>query len=66
MLSHLPVNRRAAVDALGELAKTKVPTFFAGNAFVAARSRRSVKGTYLGDDIVGAATVVENAVQGAA
>jgi methanogenic corrinoid protein MtbC1 len=59
LTSHLNVNRRSAVEAIGEVAKLGVPVFYAGNAFGSARSRRGVPGTYLGRDLAAAAELVE-------
>ncbi len=37
-----------------------VRAFYAGDAFVAPSARRDVRGTYLGEDLVEAARVVES------
>jgi hypothetical protein len=47
----------AAVNAL-----PGVRAFYAGDAFVAPSARRDVRGTYLGEDLVEAALVVESSM----
>jgi DNA-binding transcriptional MerR regulator len=57
------VTRRAAVESI--VAVDAVPgvlVFYAGDAFVASAARRDVPGTYLGEDVVEAAEVVEAAL----
>jgi DNA-binding transcriptional MerR regulator len=54
------VTRRSAVEAIRAVdALTAVRAFYAGNAFVAPSARKDVPGTYLGQDLVKAALVVE-------
>ena len=54
------VTRRAAVEALAAVqALPGVRAFYAGNAFVAPAARRDVPGTYLGEDVVAAAELLE-------
>jgi DNA-binding transcriptional MerR regulator len=57
------VTRRAAIGSIaGVDAVPGVEAFYAGDAFVAAAARRSVPGTYLGEDVVEAARVIEDAL----
>jgi MerR family transcriptional regulator, light-induced transcriptional regulator len=57
------VTRRAAVDSLAAVeAAPGVRAFYAGDAFLAASARRDVPGTYLGEDVVEAAEVLESAL----
>lgn len=57
------VTRRAAVESLAAVdAVPGVRAFYAGDAFIAASARREVPGTYLGDDVVKAAEVLESAL----
>lgn len=58
VVSHLPTQRRAAVDSIRGVAETGVPIFYAGNAFLSAPSRRTVPGTYLGESIEQAAETI--------
>jgi hypothetical protein len=60
VVSHLSTGRRAAVDAVRAVAALGVPTFYAGNAFIAAPLRQRLPGRYLGDSIRTAARVVES------
>jgi DNA-binding transcriptional MerR regulator len=56
-------NRRAAVTALAAAAALPgVVAFYAGDAFATASSRREVPGVYLGDDLLEAAAIVEQAL----
>ena len=55
------VTRRAAIEALVTVdAVPGVETFYAGDAFVAPSTRGDVPGTYLGEDVVLAAEVLED------
>lgn len=63
VVSHLPTQRRSAVDSLRAVAESGAPTFFAGNAFLFESSRKGVAGTYLGETIAGAAEVIRAAVR---
>jgi DNA-binding transcriptional MerR regulator len=57
------VTRRAAIESLAAVdAVPGVRVFYAGGAFAAPSARRGVPGTYLGDDVVGAAEIVESAL----
>ncbi len=58
VVSHLPTQRRSAIESLDAVAATGVPTFYAGNAFLFASSRARVPGTYLGESIAAAAAAV--------
>jgi DNA-binding transcriptional MerR regulator len=54
------VTRRAALGSLSAVdAVPGVEAFYAGDAFIAAAARRGVSGTYLGEDVVEAAGVLE-------
>lgn len=59
--SHLNSGRRAASASIMAVAET-VPTFYAGNAFGSLKSRASLAGTYLGDDLPVAADRLEAAL----
>jgi DNA-binding transcriptional MerR regulator len=57
------VTRRAAVESLAAVDGVPgVQAFYAGDAFIAASARRDVSGTYLGEDVVEAAEVLEAAL----
>jgi hypothetical protein len=59
------VTRRAAIEALGAVdAVPGVEAFYAGDAFVAPSARGDVPGTYLGEDVVLAAEVLEDVLGG--
>jgi methanogenic corrinoid protein MtbC1 len=60
VVSHLSIGRRAAMDAVRAVAALDVPTFYAGNAFIAAPIRQRLPGGYLGDSIRAAARIVES------
>lgn len=64
VVSHLPTQRRSAVDSLKLVAETGVATFYAGNAFIDAASRKAVPGTYLGESIGHAAQVIIDGYRG--
>ncbi|HEX6330428.1 MAG TPA: MerR family transcriptional regulator [Actinomycetota bacterium] len=56
------VTRRAARESLAAVeALPGVRAFYAGDAFVASAARRDVPGVYLGDDVLQAAEVLEEA-----
>ncbi len=58
--SQRSVTRRPAVEALAAVdAMPGVQAFYAGMAFSPSAARKDVPGTYLGDDILGAADVLE-------
>jgi DNA-binding transcriptional MerR regulator len=57
------VTRRSAVESIAAVHTVPgVRVFYAGDAFAAPATRRSVPGTYLGDDVVAAAEVLEAAL----
>jgi MerR family transcriptional regulator, light-induced transcriptional regulator len=60
VVSHLSIGRRTAMDAVRAVAALGVPTFYAGNAFIASPIRERLPGKYLGDSIRAAARVVES------
>jgi hypothetical protein len=63
VISQRAVTRRAAIESLaGVDAVPGVRAFYAGNAFVAASARRDAPGTYLGEDVVQAAELLESAL----
>lgn len=58
------VTRRSAVAAINAVSSLRgVHVFYAGDAFVAPATRTGVSGTYLGEDLVDAATIVESATR---
>jgi len=59
VVSHLTLGRRPAAEAVHAVAGTGVPVFYAGNAFIAAPTRRRLPGTYLGDSLAGAAELIQ-------
>jgi methanogenic corrinoid protein MtbC1 len=61
--SHMNTNRRTAIESIRAIANlADVEVFYAGNAFVSRRSRQGVPGRYLGDDLAGAADLLESAL----
>ena len=57
------VTRRAAFESLAAVQTLPgVMGFYAGDAFVAPGARRDVPGTYLGEDVLAAAEVLESAI----
>jgi MerR family transcriptional regulator, light-induced transcriptional regulator len=58
VVSHLSVGRRPAIEAIRAVARTGTTVYFAGNAFLFARAREGVPGTYLGESIREAAAIV--------
>jgi methylmalonyl-CoA mutase cobalamin-binding subunit len=58
VVSHLGTQRRYAVESVTAVAQTGTSTFYAGNAFASATARKDVPGTYLGESLSGAATVL--------
>jgi DNA-binding transcriptional MerR regulator/methylmalonyl-CoA mutase cobalamin-binding subunit len=63
--SQRSVTRRAAVEAIAAVdALPGVRAFYAGAAFAPTSARRDVPGTYLGEDILEGAIVVERALEG--
>ena len=62
VVSHMSVGRRPAVDAVVAVAAVGVPVFYAGNAFMFPRSRQGLPGTYLGESLGDAATLIDAAL----
>jgi MerR family transcriptional regulator, light-induced transcriptional regulator len=62
VVSHLSLGRRLATEAVRLVAGLGVPTFYAGNAFISASTRRRMPGRYLGDSLRDAAHFVETAL----
>jgi methanogenic corrinoid protein MtbC1 len=60
--AHRAVVRRAAIGVLADLDRQGVRAYYAGNAFATARSRAGAPGTYLGDDLLEAATTLSATV----
>lgn len=58
VVSHLPTQRRPAVEALLAVAGTGPLVFYAGNAFLFPDSREGVPGSYLGVNLTGAAAMI--------
>lgn len=58
VVSHLSAQRRPAVQVLRAVVRTDAAVFYAGNAFTSAEQRLGVPGTYLGDSVSDAATVL--------
>jgi hypothetical protein len=61
IVSHLSIGRRIAAEAVRSVAALRVPTFYAGNAFISAPTRQRMPGSYLGDSLRDAARVVDTA-----
>ena len=59
VVSHIPSQRRPAVDALRAVACTGCQVFYAGNAFTFPGARTGVPGTYLGENLAGAADLIQ-------
>lgn len=55
--------RRSAAAALHALARTGVPTFYAGSAFLTSSVRSPLPGRYLGEEVVPAADLLEEALK---
>ena len=64
VVSHLSLGRRPAIAAVRAVAEFGVPTFYAGNAFIAAPTRHRLAGTYLGDSLREAVRIIETALAG--
>ena len=61
--SHLRSARKAAIRTLQALdSETDAALFFAGNAFLSKSAREGVPGTYLGEELHRAATILEEAL----
>ncbi len=58
VVSHLSVGRRPAVEAIRAVADSGAHVFYAGNAFLFARARERVPGTYLGESLAAAAELL--------
>ncbi|MGZ8636585.1 MAG: MerR family transcriptional regulator [Actinomycetota bacterium] len=64
VISQRSVTRRTALESLAAVdAVPGVRAFYAGDAFAAPAARRDVPGTYLGEDVVEAAQVLESALR---
>lgn len=59
VVSHLSVGRRPAVEAVVAVDAAGLPVFYAGNAFMFPPSRRGLPGTYLGESLGAAATLID-------
>jgi len=59
VVSHMSVGRRPAIEAIRAVAASGTEVFYAGNAFLFTRARDGVPGTYLGESLRGAASLVE-------
>lgn len=59
--SHMGTNRRATVESI-KAAAARAPerVFYAGRAFISARSRKGVPGTYLGEEMQAAADLLQS------
>lgn len=66
IVSHMSTARREAIVSLEALGELGLTLFYAGNAFVSSKAREGVPGTYLGDDLSRAATIIESAMTPAA
>jgi hypothetical protein len=60
MVCHLAVGRRAAIEAMDGLRGTAARIYYAGNGFLSERARQNVPGTYLGEDVAAAATMMSD------
>ncbi|MEJ7744530.1 MAG: B12-binding domain-containing protein [Nocardioidaceae bacterium] len=58
LVSHLGSGRRSAIDALRAVQSTRAAVFYAGNTFLAPRSRVGVPGTYLEGTLSDAAATI--------
>ena len=64
VVSHLPTQRRPAVESLQAAAGTGVAVFYAGNAFALPGARSGIPGPYLGDRLAAAAELLRDQVPG--
>lgn len=64
VVSQLHTHRRAAVDALRAVDRLGCPVFYAGNAFAFPGRRAGVPGTYLGENLSKACTVILESLLG--
>ena len=62
VVSHLPTQRRPAVEALQAVAETGCAVFYAGGAFLFPRTRAGVPGTYLGETMTAAVAAIGAAI----
>lgn len=62
IVSHLNSGRQRAIQSLHAAHALGVHVYYAGNAFTAPRSRRSLPGTYLGAHLQHACTLIDNAL----
>jgi methanogenic corrinoid protein MtbC1 len=58
LVSHLSMARRASVEALRGLQRSKAQLFYAGNAFLTRQARHGVPATYLGTNLSQAADLI--------
>jgi DNA-binding transcriptional MerR regulator/methylmalonyl-CoA mutase cobalamin-binding subunit len=58
MVCHLSVGRRAAIQSMEGIAATSARIYYGGNAFLSARARHAVPGTYLGENVAVAADMM--------
>ncbi|MBA3409765.1 MAG: MerR family transcriptional regulator [Geodermatophilaceae bacterium] len=65
VVSHIASHRRATVAALQAAAGTSTQLFYAGNAFLMPSTRKSVPGTYLGENLTEAVETVSGSLQAA-
>lgn len=65
LVSQMATGRRAAVQSLQATHQMGVPVFYAGHSFMAAKSRRSVPGHYLGSRLQDAANQIIRALTAA-
>lgn len=63
VVSHIASHRRGTVTSLQAAALTRTKLFYAGNAFLTPAARKSVPGTYLGEDLGVAVDMVSTALQ---
>lgn len=61
LVSHVPMARRAAVEAARSAAE-RCPVFYAGSAFATPKARVHTPGSYLGDELAAAADLVVDTV----
>lgn len=59
IVAHLPTGRRRALASITAIHELRIPIFYAGNSFSAARRRLHLPGTFLGNRLEDAATVID-------
>ena len=62
VVSHLSVGRRPAAEAIRAVADSGAEVFYAGNAFLFSRARDRVPGTYLGENLAAAASILSSVI----